>query len=500
MLSLVEVSRASRVLETRIVGHRLQAAVQPDAMTLVLEFYGPLPGGGGERSAVVLSGNPNSGRIGLRERLPGGGGPPPALAQFARAHLVGARVASVRQLGGDREVAIRLRTKAADFDLLLSLFGRRSNVYVISSDDRILAALRPLAETRHDLSLGGAWQSPSSPPRTDGSDRFEAFDDASLLHAIESHYAEAEEASAQSDRSRRIEQVLRKESKSLDRKIAKLEAELEAAEKAVHLERHGELLKSVLASVSKGDRETTVVDWDTGESVRIALDTTLAPAENLDRLFKRYRKALRTLTKGGAQLAAVRSSRDRLAELESGFSSCVDEDAIAAFEARSEVTKLLGKSVRQRPPSRKGGKPQRVKLAGREVDLKFVPRRYRTESGLEVWVGKSDAANDFLTVKLARGRDLFFHVDGAPGSHVILRTEGRDDPPSEAVLDACELAVHFSKQKNAGRADVHVVPIQNVRKPKGAKPGLVSVHGGKSLHLRRASARLERILAAKVDD
>ena len=68
---------------------------------------------------------------------------------------------------------------------------------------------------------------------------------------------------------------------------------------------------------------------------------------------------------------------------------------------------------------------------------------------------------------------------------MILRTEGRLDPPSEAVLDACELAVHFSKQRDATRADVHVVPIANVRKPRGAKPGLVTVHGGKTVHLRR---------------
>jgi predicted ribosome quality control (RQC) complex YloA/Tae2 family protein len=83
---------------------------------------------------------------------------------------------------------------------------------------------------------------------------------------------------------------------------------------------------------------------------------------------------------------------------------------------------------------------------------------------------------------------------------VILRTEGRDDPPSEALLDACELAVHFSRSKKASRADVHVVPIKNVRKPKGAKPGLVVVHGGKSIHLRRNPARMERLLASRIDD
>jgi predicted ribosome quality control (RQC) complex YloA/Tae2 family protein len=129
-----------------------------------------------------------------------------------------------------------------------------------------------------------------------------------------------------------------------------------------------------------------------------------------------------------------------------------------------------------------------------------MPRRYRTAGDLEIWVGRSAAGNDYLSVRLARGRDLFFHLDGAPGSHVVLRSEGRSDPPSEAVLDACELAVHFSKFKNATRADVHAVPIANVRKPKGSKPGLVTVHGGKTIHLRRMESRLKRILAARIED
>ena len=133
------------------------------------------------------------------------------------------------------------------------------------------------------------------------------------------------------------------------------------------------------------------------------------------------------------------------------------------------------------------------------VERRLRPRRYKSRDDLEIWVGRSDEGNDHLSTRLARGNDLFFHLDGAPGSHVILRTEGRSDPPSEAVLDACELAVHFSKQKKANRADVHVVPIQNVRKPKGAKPGLVVVHGGRSVHLRREEKRLERILAARIE-
>jgi len=150
------------------------------------------------------------------------------------------------------------------------------------------------------------------------------------------------------------------------------------------------------------------------------------------------------------------------------------------------------------PPAERRDKP--VKIGKYEVPRRLLPRRYRTAGGLEIWVGRSDEGNDLLSTRLAAGNDLFFHLDGAPGSHVVLRTAGRKDPPSEAVLDACELAVHFSKAKNATRADLHIVPIKNVSKPKGAKPGLVMVHGGRTFHLKRMGTRLERILDARIDE
>jgi len=77
----------------------------------------------------------------------------------------------------------------------------------------------------------------------------------------------------------------------------------------------------------------------------------------------------------------------------------------------------------------------------------------------------------------------------------VLRTGGRSDPPSEAILEAAELAVHFSKHRKVTEAHVLVAPIKGVSKPRGAKPGLVHVTGGRPLRLRRDPKRLERVLA-----
>jgi len=504
VLTLCELERAARLLERRAVGHRVQGIVQPDAHTVVLTLYGGRSSDDAARWHLLLSCSPQAARVSTRTRAPRAPGGPPRFAQYLRAHLSNARVGGVRLVEGDRQLALRLRTREGDFDLLLAIFGRRSNVYVLDAQGCVVTALRPLAETRDDLEQGDPWRSPASTAPRSGEDRFEDEPDERFLEAVEEAYASAEREGSHAALLQRLERALRKEAKTLDRKLAKLEAEIAAAESAVRFERHGELLKGSLDQVKRGADAVVVRDWDTGEDVTIALDPALSPSDNVARLFKRYKKAVRTLTKAGAQIEGVAASRAEIAELGRALQSLCgeadaeDEEALEAFAGRPMMHRLLAKYA-PGPAAPRPAQVREVSLAGRKVPTRLAPRRYRTESGLEVWVGRSDAGNDHLSVRLARGNDLFFHLDGAPGSHVVLRTEGRTDPPSEAVLDACELAVHFSKQRNAGRADVHVVPIRNVRKPKGAKPGLVMVHGGKSVHLRRSPARLERILAARID-
>jgi len=483
------------ILAREIRGHRVQAAVQPDAHSVVLELYGGSEAG---RRWLRLCCDPERAHVGAPEAMARNAPGDPRFAQYLRAHLRGARVAEVELLDGDRQLALRLEAREGARTLLLALFGRRSNLWVLDAEDRVAMSLRPAAETRPELSQGDPWSAPGKSLPRAGEDRFADVDDAELLAAIERDYAERGEAATVDALRRRLETAVRKELRSLGRKLEKTGRELEKAEAASKLEREGELLKSALDRVKRGDAAVEVEDWDSGETVRVELDPTLSPGENLERLFKRYRKGVRALTKAGAQQDAVRNARDSLAALDTELAG-LDDDALPGFAERGEVARLLSKYAPAPPPPRKG-ESRETRIGGRKLPARLAPRRYRTAGELEIWVGRSDAANDYLSTRLARGKDLFFHVAATPGSHVILRTGGRDDPPSEAILDACELAVHYSKARKASRVDVHVVPIKNVRKPKGAKPGLVEVHGGRNLHLRREEGRLRRVLDAKIEE
>ncbi len=506
MLTLCELRRASRLLDAALRGHRVQAIAQPDATSLVLTTWGgPAEGAEPRRHHLLLSCRPASARVALldagRESLPS----PPAFAQRARALLLPSRAIGVRLIDEDRQLSLELESREARFELLLQILPQRSNLYLLDEGRRVLAALRPLAETRPELAPEEPWRAAASRPPSEGRDRFASEPDERFLFAIELHYAAAERAGELAERRRAIEQALRREEKGLARKLKKLDEELAEAEGASRLEREGELLKGVLARVRRGASEVVARDPATDTDVVIALDPSLSPAENLDRIFRRYRKAVRALAQGGTRREAIAASLETvgasLRELESiaGLGEQAAASALEAFSAQSAVSVLVAKRAPVAPNRRERPDAER-ELAGRRFPARLAPRRYRTAGHLEVWVGRSDAGNDFLTTQLTRGRDLFFHLDGAPGSHVILRTEGKLDPPSEAMLDACELAVHFSRQRDATHADVHVVPIANVRKPRGAKAGLVTVHGGKTVHLRRTPARLERVLRDRIED
>jgi predicted ribosome quality control (RQC) complex YloA/Tae2 family protein len=508
VLSLRELERAAAILRREIVGHRIQQVLQTDATTVALELYGASfaqraegerSPSGGERRWLALSCDAERARVGEPREAPSGAGSAPRFSQYLRAHLRGARIHAVELLDGERQLALRTRGEEGDATLLLAIFGRKSNLVTLDAEDRITQALRPLAETRPELAQGEPWQPPGRTLPRVGEDRFADVPDADYLAAIEAHYAERGRESGEEDLRRRVAGALRKELKSLERKLEKVARELASAETAIALERAGELLKSAQGRVSRGDREVVVRDWESGADVRIELDPALSPGENLERIFARYRKGVRSLTAAGAQQATVAGARDAVTALDAELAALGDGAALEAFVARADVARLLKKYAPAPPPVARPD-AEKTKLAGRELPAKFVPRRYRTAEELEIWVGRSDDANDYLTTKLARGKDLFFHVAATPGSHVILRTGGRADPPSDAILDACELAAHFSKAKNATRVDVHVVPIANVRKPKGAKPGLVEVHGGKNVHLRREQARLRRVLESRIDD
>ena len=110
--------------------------------------------------------------------------------------------------------------------------------------------------------------------------------------------------------------------------------------------------------------------------------------------------------------------------------------------------------------------------------------RYDLGNGWEALAGKTDADNDRLSLKMARANDLWFHVHGQPGSHVILQGPDGERPDSHLIKTAAAIAAWHSKARNAGTVPVSCTEAKHVSKPRGAKPGSVAIRREKSVKVR----------------
>lgn len=111
---------------------------------------------------------------------------------------------------------------------------------------------------------------------------------------------------------------------------------------------------------------------------------------------------------------------------------------------------------------------------------------YPLPEGWEALAGKTDTDNDLLSLKIARSNDYWFHVNGQPGSHVILRHPDGTAPDTETLKAAAAIAAYHSKARNAGNVSVNYTQAKHVSKPRGAKPGSVAIKRAKTFKVRPA--------------
>jgi predicted ribosome quality control (RQC) complex YloA/Tae2 family protein len=507
VLSIRETARAVAILAERLVGGHLERIVQRDATRLELVFSTPPRGEAKrERILLVVSCHPEAGRVGEAERFEPAPAEPPAFAMRLRARIGRARVEAIFGREGEREIGFRFATREAACALVLRLFGPRSNVHLQDERGEILASMRPLATTPGELRKGDAVASPVPTPRAAGEDRFADVCDDEFLREVERRERACERDKAAEALARSLATVFSSESKRLARREAAIRSDLAKGRPATELAREGELLKGALHEIPRAAERVSVRDPVDGRTLEILLDPERSASANLERVFALYRRAKRRESAAARQLVDLEAERADLEALRASFdaiaSGCESPDleALERLALQPRLAGVLGRRRRARTRSAEAGGTPRARPRKGETPRPLRPTRYRTRDGLEVWVGRNAAGNDHLTTRLARGNDLFFHVEASPGSHVVLRTAGRRDPPQESLLDAAELAVHFSKQRHGTRATVHVARILDVRKPRGAKPGLVRVRRGRTLPLRRDEGRLARILASRIED
>ena len=266
-----------------------------------------------------------------------------------------------------------------------------------------------------------------------------------------------------------VQTLLNKDYKKYDLQLK----QLEDTKKKETYQLYGELITAYGYSVPEGSAFMEAEDYHTGEMVKIPLDATIPVIANGKRYFDKYAKLKRT---NEALTQIIRQTKEEIDHLESILTSLdmVKEEADIQDLKREMAESGYGKAGtggKDGASGRKGPGKQMTKSA---------PLHFLSSDGFDIFVGKNNYQNDYLTLKMAEGDDYWFHAKKLPGSHVILKTGGKD-VPDRTFEEAASLAAHFSKAEGAAKVEVDYVQRRFLKKPAGSKPGFVIYHTNYSM-------------------
>lgn len=221
---------------------------------------------------------------------------------------------------------------------------------------------------------------------------------------------------------------------------------------------YGDLITANIYRIKEGDRELEAVSYYDGSNVKIPLDSALAPAQNAQRYYKKYRKAKTAETEAAVQEKQNEENIDYLESTLASVENCTSEADINAIRTELSETGYI----------KKGGRAKKNKQSEASKPMHFV-----SPDGFDIYVGKNNTQNDYLTLRLANSSDIWFHTKQIHGSHTVIKLKTDKNVPEETMLMAAQLAAYYSKGRSSNQVPVDYTQIKNVKKPSGAKPGMV---------------------------
>ena len=247
----------------------------------------------------------------------------------------------------------------------------------------------------------------------------------------------------------------------LDRLYNKLEKqnqELIDSENSEIFKIKGELLTSYIYMIEKGMESIEVSNFYDPEykNIIISLNKNITPSENAQRYFKKYNKMKTAKKEITHQISISLDEINYLENIMLSIENC--DNLLELLDIKEELIKegfLRGK-IKNKKDSK----------------LTTKPNEFISSDGFKILVGKNNKQNDHLTLKVADNNDIWLHTKNIPGSHVIIKTDGKS-VTDETIYEAAMLAAFFSKSKLSSQVPVDYTKKKNIKKPNGAKPGMV---------------------------
>ena len=289
-----------------------------------------------------------------------------------------------------------------------------------------------------------------------------AFD--SVSQVLERYYAEKNTVSRIHQKSTDLRKII---SNALERSYRKLDLQtkqLKDTEKREKFRIYGELLNTYGYGLAGGEKSFKCLNYYDNTEITIPLDPTLTARENAQKFFDKYNKQKRTFEAVTEQLSQTRAEIDHLESISTSMDIArLEEDLV---QIKEELTEY--------------GYIRRHYSGGKKVKITSRPYHYLSSDGFHIYVGKNNYQNEELTFKTANGGDWWFHAKGMPGSHVIVKTEGKE-LPDRVFEEAGALAAYYSRGRENDKVEIDYIQRKNLKKVPGAAPGFVVYHTNYSL-------------------
>lgn len=240
---------------------------------------------------------------------------------------------------------------------------------------------------------------------------------------------------------------------------------------------YGDLLSTNQYNLEKGAPFYDLENYyDNCNIIRIPVDAALSPSQNAQKYYKEYRKKQIAETKLNGFIEDAKKEAEYLETV---------IDSLSRAETDSEITEIRNELAETGYLKYKTDKKSKNAKA-------LKPMEFESEEGFKIFVGRNNLMNDRLTLKLSKNYDLWLHTKDIPGSHVVVQNDGREFT-DKVIREAAMLAAKNSKAGNSSNVPVDYTIIKNVKKPSGAKPGMVIYVDYKTEFVTPNSAELERI-------
>ena len=241
---------------------------------------------------------------------------------------------------------------------------------------------------------------------------------------------------------------------------------------------YGELINAYGYGLEPGAKSLTCLNYYTNEDITIPLDTQLTAQENAVKYFDRYNKLKRTFEALTELIEETKKEIEHLESISTALDIALYEDDLV--EIKEE---LMNFGYVRRKNTGKNQKKQKITSK---------PMHYISSDGFHIYVGKNNLQNEEVTFKYADGGDWWFHAKGVPGSHVIVKTEGKE-LPDRTFEEAGKLAAYYSKNRDAQKVEIDYIQRKHVKKGAGGIPGFVIYHTNYSLLIEPDIQGLEQV-------